>query len=149
MGNLIVLIVIKIEYDRYNKIITILNKQTMSEDLEKQTMAALGGATGEIPTTIKLLAIALDKTFMEMNVKHEARHDQIVNLLIGHKTNIEKDFGVCRGDVKDRLNILNERVDKLKWISFISENPKTAAILILGLLTLIGSGVENILTAIL
>lgn len=121
----------------------------MSEDLEKQTMAALGGATGEIPTTIKLLAIALDKTFMEMNVRHEARHDQIVNLLVGHKTNIEKDCGVCRRDVKDRLDILNERVDKLKWITFISENPKTAAILILGLLTLVGSGVENILTTIL
>jgi len=121
----------------------------MSEDLEKQTVAALGSQTGEIPTTIKLLAMALDKTFLDMNARHEERHEQIINILTGHKTNIEKDCAICRKDVATKINALTEEVDKLKWVSFLSTNPKTAVLLILGLLALIGSGVDNILTSLL
>ena len=121
----------------------------MGEDLEKQTVAALGSQTGEIPTTIRLLAMALDKTFLDMNARHEERHDQIINLLVGHKTNIEKDCGICRRDVTSKIESINKEIDKLRWISFISENPKTAILLLLGILTLVGSGVENILTTIL
>lgn len=121
----------------------------MSDDFEKQTAAGLGGQIGEIPTTIKLLAIALDKTFAEMNHRQEERHDQIVNLLVGHKTNIEKDCSACKRDVNYRIDLVTARVDKLKWISFFSENPRTAAISLIGLLALIGSGIENIIKAFL
>jgi len=122
----------------------------MGEDLEKQTVTALGTQTGEIPTTLRLLAIALDKTFEGINGKFEdinnktaENHAEIMKAIEVNKTHIDSTCKLCRLDV-------DKKFDSLRILIFLNDNPKMfklIAALIALVVILAGVGSERVFTS--
>ena len=116
----------------------------MSEDFEKQAGATLGGQTGEIPTTIKLLAIGLDKVFAEIKQETADNHKEILAAIAVNKQHIDRQCKQCK-DESDK------KFDSLRIWIFLSDNPKLfrlIAFLVIVIMILAGVGSKDVLTTI-
>ena len=122
----------------------------MCEDMEKQTTTALGTQTGEIPTTLRLLAISLDKTFEgiyekfdDINKKTAENQKEIMDAIETNKTHIDQQCKVCRLDV-------DKKFDSLRILIFLNDNPKMfklIAALVALVVILAGVGSEKVFTS--
>lgn len=116
----------------------------MGEDLEKQTATALGNQKGEIPTTLRLLAISLDKTFEEIKAESAHRHAEILESLKVNKQHIDANCLKCKLEV-------DKKFDTLKILLFFFENPKvlySGITILLFVLMLAGFGGKDLIEMI-
>ncbi len=102
----------------------------MGNDFNDQTTTSLGGATGEIPTTIKFLSLALDKKFEANDRLAEERHTELLTAVNKMKSAVDKDCQLCKEDVQKKFGML-----KL-WFSLV-ENPKLMRFIIILILLVI------------
>ena len=84
-----------------------------NKDLENTTNLALGGAKGQVPTTIKLLAMEIDRKFESIENRFDEkektdkiRHEEVLKAISDLK---------CSND---------EKFKKLSVVMFFSDNPK-------------------------
>ncbi len=120
-------------------------------DLEKMTTNLLGDEKGTVPTSIKGLAIALDQFFARQEESNRERHDEIMNTVAGIKVNVNQDCINCRRnydrkfeDVEENFKVVEQKFDKLKYVTFFMENPKSAVLMIIGITVVLIMGVGNI-----
>lgn len=92
-----------------------------SKDLENTTNAALDGAKGKVPTTIKLLAMEIDRKFESIENRFDekektdkTRHEEVLKAISDLK---------CSNDAKFK---------KLSVVMFFSDNPKLLVSTIIG-----------------
>lgn len=93
----------------------------MGNDIENTAKTALGEERGQVPTTIKLLAMEIDRKFENIENRFDEkektdkiRHDQIIKAISDLK---------CSNDAKFK---------KLSVVLFFAENPKILAASIVG-----------------
>ena len=110
---------------------------------------------GKIPTTIKGLAIALDSYLAKQEEANKDRHDELMNMVAGIKITVNKDCETCRTGMNKNLENMDAEIkkvdgkvdkltNKLKYAVFISENPKSAVLMAIGILAVLVMGFENI-----
>lgn len=90
----------------------------MGNDLENITKTSLGEEKGQTPTTIKLLAMELDRKFESLEEKAKERHEEVLNA------------------ISDLNTKTNQKFDKLKVVMFFSENPKLLIATLIGLVVI-------------
>lgn len=120
----------------------------MGNEFEKTADNILSGEKGAIPTSIKQLAISLDNYFTQREKVEQERHDELINMIIGNKTQTDASCNKCRGEMSEKFKVIDNRFEKLKYVTFFSENPKLGIALLLAGVILIGSGFDNIITKI-
>jgi len=116
----------------------------MSEDFEKQTGATLRGQTGEIPPTIKLFAIGLDKVFAEIKQETAENHKEVMAAIAINKQHLDRQCKVCKDESDKKFNSL--RI----WI-FLSDNPKMFRLiagLVIVIMILAGVGSKDVFTTL-
>ena len=118
----------------------------MGNEFEKMAGNMLSGEQGAIPTSIKQLAISLDSYFATKDRIEQERHDELINMIIGHKTAVDYGCSKCRKEVDEKLQAVDVKFEKLKYVTFFSENPKLGIAIIVALVILIGSGFDNLIT---
>jgi len=118
----------------------------MGNEFEKLTDTMLADEKGAIPTSIKGLAIALDQHFTRMEKLNQERHDELINIMIGVKTSVNQDCISCRRNYDTKFILINDRLDMLKFVSFMAENPKLAIISLVGLISIMAMGFDKLFT---
>lgn len=98
----------------------------MGNELENTTKMALGGAKGQVPTTIKLLAMEIDRKFESI----ENRFDE------KEKTDKVRHAEVLKA-ISDLKCSNDEKFKKLSVVMFFSDNPKLLVASLIGI-TVIG-----------
>jgi len=121
----------------------------MGNDFEKMTDNILSDEKGAVPTSIKQLAIALDSFFSRKNEEETSRHEQILQALSSHQQSTKDSCKLCKMDVDKKFEAIDIKFEKIKYVSFFSENPKAAILMIIGIAALLFSGLENIYSKIL
>lgn len=121
----------------------------MGNDFEKMTDNILSDEKGAVPTSIKQLAIALDSFFSRKNEEETSRHEQVMEAIGIHQKNSKENCSLCKLESDKRFKDIDEKFDKIKYVSFLSENPKAAILMIIGIVALLFSGLENIYSKIL
>jgi len=89
----------------------------MSEDNEKMISLTLGDETGAIPTSIKQLAISLDKYLADSDIKQKERHEELKRLLNDYKKQTTDHCENCKKEVDANFK-------SLEIITFFIKNPK-------------------------
>lgn len=97
----------------------------MGEEFEKTTKESLGTEKGPIPTTIKLLAIQVDKRFEAQEELQKKRHEELLAEIRANRRE--------HHDMKKKLSV----------VLFFSEHPKAFYSVVVGFLILVANDAKN------
>jgi hypothetical protein len=96
----------------------------MGEDLEKSIGKVINGTTSKTGIALKLLAQMVDTKFKEQESESKRMHDETIS----------------------GIKNINSRLDDLSVISFFSTHKKLFIIIVVAVIVITGSGIQNIIS---
>lgn len=121
------------------------NKQPKNSNFEKLTNTILGNEEGIIPSSVKQLSVSLDIYFQGSEELALERHEQILKAITEYKELNTKTCEACQKINTSKFTGVDKKFEKIKYITFFSENPKLALVLLISTIVLVISGADSLI----